>query len=183
MDLEAISSVSWWMILVLGLVGSLLHFLYDWTGHNRLAAIFGAVNESYWEHTKIAVWPVALLQLILFVAGGHRIPSFLPAATVALYSLPVTLIGIVFLYKSVTGRNVLWIDIAVFFVTIAVAQTLFVLMLEQLVPNRATIALAVLFLAGLLVAYFRFTLRPPREPDVFIDPLTKKYGIDGHPLS
>lgn len=70
MTLESIVTVTWWKVLPLGLLGSLLHFVFDWTGHNRFAAIFSAVDESYWEHIKIAVWPVALVQLILFAAGG-----------------------------------------------------------------------------------------------------------------
>lgn len=181
MSIDSIVALSLWMILPLGIVGSLLHFLFDWTRHNRVAAVFSAVNESYWEHIKIAIWPVALLQVVLFAAGGHQYPSFVPAATIALYSLPISMIGLVFVYKSVTRRNVLWLDIASFFVTIAVAQTLFVSVLEQLTPSWATIVLSCIFLGGLLVAFLRFTLRPPNEPDVFIDPLTQKYGLHAHP--
>lgn len=91
------------------------------------------------------------------------------------------MVGLVFLYKMITKRNVLWLDIGVFFVIIALAQTLFVLVLEQLAATSATIVLAALFLAGLIAAFFRFTLRPPQEPDVFVDPITQKYGIRAHP--
>lgn len=181
MSPETIVSVSWWMILPLGLIGSVLHFTFDWSGHHRLVAIFSAVNESYWEHIKIAIWPVCALQAVLFAFGGYRFPSFVPAATIALYSLPVSMIGLVFLYKSVTKRNVLWLDIAAFFVIIAIAQAIFVLLFEQLSASVVTISISAVFLAGLLFAFFRFTLRPPSEPDVFIDPLNKKYGLQAHP--
>ncbi|MFC5338870.1 DUF6512 family protein [Leucobacter denitrificans] len=181
MTLETIVATSWWMIIPLGVIGSVLHFTFDWSRHNRFAAVFSAVNESYWEHIKIAIWPVVLLQIVLFAAGGYRIPSFIPSATIALYSLPISMLGLVFLYKLVTKRNVLWLDIASFFMIIAIAQTLFVLVLEQLDPSWATITLAGCFLVGILLAFLRFTLRPPEEPDVFIDPLNKKYGIDAHP--
>lgn len=181
MNLATIIEVSLWMILPLGVVGSLLHFLFDWTNHNRLVAVFAAVNESYWEHIKIAVWPVMLVQIALFLSGGHHNPSFIPAATIALYSIPITMVGLVFAYKALTKRNILWIDITVFFVTIAIAQTLFVLALDQLRPTLATIIFAVFFLLGLIVAFGLFTLRPPREPDPFIDPLNQKYGLSAHP--
>lgn len=181
MTIETIVTVSWWMILPLGVIGSLLHFIFDWTRHNRVVAIFSAVNESYWEHIKIAIWPVVLLQIVLFVCGGYQYASFIPAATIALYSLPISMLGIVFLYKSVTKRNILWLDIASFFAIIALAQTTFVLVLEQLDPSWVTVALAGFFLVGLLVAFLRFTLRPPNEPDAFIDPLTQKYGLHAHP--
>lgn len=181
MTLGSLTVLSWWMILPLGVVGSLLHFVFDWTGHNRWAAIFGAVNESYWEHIKIAVWPTMLLQVILFAAGGYQYPAFIPAATIALYSLPISMVGLVFLYKMITKRNVLWLDIGIFFVIIALAQTLFIVVLEQLAATSVTIVLAALFLAGLIAAFLRFTLRPPQEPDVFVDPITQKYGMHAHP--
>lgn len=181
MDIDSIITVSWWMILPLGAVGSLLHFLFDWTGHNRVAAIFSAVNESYWEHIKIAVWPVVVLHVVLFAAGGYRYPSFLPASTIALYSIPISMIGLIFLYKSITRRNVLWLDITVFFIVIAIAQAVFVLILGELAASAATIVLSILFLVGLLAAFSRFTLRPPREPDMFVDPIVSKYGLGAHP--
>ncbi len=181
MDLDSIVAVSWWMILPLGLIGSLLHFLFDWSGHNRVVAIFSAVNESYWEHIKIAVWPVAGLHLVLFAAGGHRYPGFVPASTIALYSIPITMVGLVYLYKFVTRRNILWLDIAVFLVVIAIAQTVFVLILGELAATAVTISLSVVFLVGLLIAFSHFTHHPPPEPDVFVDPLVQDYGLRAHP--
>lgn len=181
MTLESITLISLWMIVPLGVLGSLLHFLFDWTKHNKVVAILAAVNESYWEHIKIAVWPVMLLQITLFIAGGNQFPSFVPAATIALYSIPISMVGLIFLYKSISKRNILWLDISLFFVVIAVAQSLFVLLLQQLNPTTGTVVLAVLFLVGLTAAFLRFTFRPPQEPDVFIDPINKKYGLRAHP--
>lgn len=180
-SIETIVAISLWMIIPLGLVGSVLHFLFDWTKHNRIVAVIAAVNESYWEHVKIAIWPVFVLQVVLFSVGGANTSSFIPAATIALYSIPISMVGLVFLYKSISRRNILWLDISLFFVVIAIAQVLFVLVLEQLAADAFLVALSALFLAGLVAAFVRFTFRPPREPDVFIDPLNKKYGIKAHP--
>ena len=36
-----------------GAVGTLLHFVYEWTGGDPLIAAFCAVNESTWEHMKL----------------------------------------------------------------------------------------------------------------------------------
>jgi hypothetical protein len=181
MTMSSIVEASFWMILPLGVLGSLLHFLFDWTRHNRIVAIFGAVNESYWEHIKIAIWPVMLVQVVLFVSGGHQYPAFIPATAIALYSIPITMVGLVFTYKNFTKRNVLWIDITVFFLTLAIAQLLFVLFFEQLSPTLATVIVAAVFLGGLVAAFLMFTLRPPKEPDPFIDPINQKYGLSAHP--
>jgi len=181
MTIDSVISISLWMIVPLGLLGSVLHFLFDWTSHNRFVAIFSAVNESYWEHIKIAIWPVFFLQVVLFASGGYQYASFVPAATIALYSIPVSMVGLVFVYKSITKRNILWLDISIFFVCIAIAQSSFVLILDQLDPSQGTVVMATLFLIGLIAAFLLFTLRPPKEPDVFLDPIKKDYGLRAHP--
>ncbi len=181
MTIDSVILVSLWMIVPLGLLGSVLHFLFDWTKHNRLVALFSAVNESYWEHIKIAIWPVLVLQVVLFSLGGYQVSSFVPAATIALYSIPVSMVGLVFLYKSVTKRNVLWLDISIFFVCIAIAQSIFVLILGQLSPTTGTVVMSSLFLLGLVVAFLLFTFRPPKEPDLFLDPINRDYGLRAHP--
>ncbi|CAB4551152.1 unannotated protein [freshwater metagenome] len=181
MTIDSVILVSLWMIVPLGLLGSVLHFLFDWTKHNRFVALFSAVNESYWEHIKIAIWPVLVLQVVLFSLGGYQVSSFVPAATIALYSIPVSMVGLVFLYKSVTKHNILWLDISIFFVCIAIAQSIFVLILGQLSPTTGTVVMSSLFLLGLVVAFLLFTFRPPNEPDVFVDPINKLYGLGAHP--
>jgi hypothetical protein len=181
MTIDSVISTSLWLIVPLGLLGSVLHFLFDWTRHNRFVALFSAVNESYWEHIKIAIWPVFLLQVVLFASGGYQYASFVPAATIALYSIPVSMVGLVFVYKSITKRNILWLDISIFFVCIAIAQSLFVLILDQLDPSQGTVVMATLFLIGLIAAFLLFTVRPPKEPDVFLDPIKKDYGLRAHP--
>lgn len=180
MDVASIVATSIWAIIPLAALGSLLHFGYDWSRHHRVMAVIGAVNESYWEHIKIAVWPVAVLQVALFALGGWQHLAFVPAAAVALYSIPVTMVGIVFLYKSVTRRNVLWLDIAAFVVTIVAAQGVFALVVTELEATWLTVAIAATYLAGLIVAFLTFTLRPPSEPDLFVDPLTGRYGRPAH---
>ena len=122
-----------------------------------------------------------LLQIVLFSLGGYQFSSFIPAATIALYSIPVSMVGLVFLYKSVSKRNILWLDISIFFVCIAVAQSIFVLVLEQLAATSGTVILSGLFLSGLIVAFLLFTFRPPQEPDVSLDPINKGYCLLAHP--
>ena len=39
------------------LAGSALHFVFAWTGGWRPVALVAAVNESIWEHLKLAFWP------------------------------------------------------------------------------------------------------------------------------
>lgn len=181
MGIDELVVVGWWGVVPAIFVGTLLHFVYDWTGHRPWVARFAAVNESYWEHIKIAVWPVAVLLVVLAALGGWREPAFVPAATVALYSIPVSMIGLEFVAKAALGRNVLAVDIGLFCASIVLAQAVFAVTSTQLAADAWSIGLASAFLVGLLVAFFRFTLRPPRDPDFFVDPLNMGYGLAGHP--
>ena len=44
--------------------GTILHFLYDWTGGSILVAPFSGVNESTWEHMKLLFFPMLLFSLV-----------------------------------------------------------------------------------------------------------------------
>ncbi len=168
-------------IVPITIVGSLLHFAFDWSGHNRIVAVFGAVNESYWEHIKIAFWPLMAWFIVQFAIGGWAIPGFVPAATIALYAVPVTMIAIVFGYKRLARRNVLWMDIVAFLATVAVSLIVFALIAGELDASGWTIALSVFFLIVLGIAFAAYTIAPPEEPDLFVDPLNERYGLDAHP--
>ena len=50
-----------------GAVGTLLHFVYEWTGGNPLIAAFCAVNESTWEHMKLLFVPFFLFTMVQFI--------------------------------------------------------------------------------------------------------------------
>ena len=62
------------MFFVSGLA-TLLHFIYDLTDGSVFAVLFGAVNESVWENTKIflvayCVW--AVVELLVSKAPFKR---------------------------------------------------------------------------------------------------------------
>ena len=45
------------------IVGTLAHFVYEWTGKNPIAAIFFPIDESVWEHVKLLFFPTLLYGL------------------------------------------------------------------------------------------------------------------------
>lgn len=45
-------------------MGTLLHFVYEWSGSSRLVGFFAAVNERTWEHLKLVFLPVFLFTVI-----------------------------------------------------------------------------------------------------------------------
>lgn len=58
------------------IVGTLLHFTYDWTGQSALVGLFSAVNESTWEHLKLLFVPFFIWTIIEYFAFGEHKKTF-----------------------------------------------------------------------------------------------------------
>lgn len=52
--------------------GTVLHFLYGWTGENRVVGLYAAISESPWEHLKLLFFPVLVYTVWEYIWVGHR---------------------------------------------------------------------------------------------------------------
>jgi hypothetical protein len=149
--------------LVVATAGNLLHFAYEWSGGSRVVALFAAVNESTWEHLKLAFWPALLLTPAQRWLYGP-LPGW-AAATATRCLLPSVLIVCGFYgYTAVLGRHHLAADIALFVVAIFLGESAGHLLLDRPTsPRLRTAALIALVTATL--AFSTFTYFPP---DLFL---------------
>lgn len=164
--------------VVISLVGTLAHFLYDIAHHNKVMGLFAAVNESTWEHTKIALTPMLLCGLVdgwLFGAD----PNYFLAKFFSLVAVIVLIPLLFYGYKALLGRDVLVLDILIFYVAIFAGQGLFgwLLMVGSLGFVGQYLGCVGLFAA--LACYMVFTLMPVRN-FLFRDPITHRYGFRAH---
>ena len=171
-------SIRLWQLFgfaVTSLLGTLLHFLYDWTGGSLLVAPFSGVNESTWEHMKLLFWPMflyAVAQSFFFRDRGDYWCIKLRGILLGLVLIPV----LFYTYNGVIGRSPDWINIAIFFVSAAAAYFYETRLFEResVVCKHPRRAAAVLCLIGVLFVVFTFATP---EIGVFRDPLTGTYGI------
>ena len=49
------------------ILGTILHFLYEWSGDNKIIASFSAVNESTWEHLKLVFFPMLITTIVILM--------------------------------------------------------------------------------------------------------------------
>ena len=160
---------------VTSLVGTVLHFLYDWLGGSVFVAPFSGVNESTWEHMKLLFWPMflyAVLQSFFFRDREDFWCIKMKGILLGLAMIPV----IFYTYNGVIGKSPDWINIAIFFISAAIAYIYETRLLKASeVPCKSSeICLGVLCLIGLL--FVIFTFKTPRL-GIFRDPLTGTYGI------
>ena len=96
--------------------GTILHFLYDWTGGSILVASFSGVNESTWEHMKLLFWPLflfALVQWLFFKDQDNYWCVKLAEILLGLVLIPM----LFYTYNGAFGKSPDWINIAIFYIT------------------------------------------------------------------
>ena len=155
--------------------GTILHFLYDQTGGNILAAPFSGVNESTWEHMKLLFWPLflfALVQRLFFRDQKNYWCVKLAEILLGLVLIPV----LFYTYNGVFGKSPDWINIAIFYISAALVFLFerWAFKRNQLLCKYPRVFLAAICLIGAL--FVVFTFMPPQIP-LFRDPLSGSFGI------
>jgi hypothetical protein len=155
--------------------GTILHFLYDWTGGNTLISPFSGVNESTWEHMKLLFWPLflfALVQRLFFEDQENYWCVKLAEVLLGLVLIPF----LFYTYNGVFGKSPDWVNIAIFYIT-ALLVFLFerwAFQKDRLHCKYPVLAFAAICLIG--AAFVVFTFAPPQIP-LFQDPITGTYGV------
>lgn len=166
--------------LFISILGTILHFTYEWSNHNKYVSLFSAVNESAWEHMKLLVFPSLVWMLIEVPFIGNN-PNFLTAKAVSLVIM-VSLIPFMFyLFKYLFKKSILIVDILIFYIAVGIGQYLsyLILNIDKLPSFLNYLSLLIMIF---LYGYFLIATFLPGNSPVYIDPITKKKGIKGHRL-
>lgn len=166
----------WIGFLFVSIAGTLLHFLYDWSGQRVLFALFSAVNESIWEHMKLLFFPMLLWALL---QSRFRTDTDCCFWGRKLFSTTFGLALIPALYYTYTGALGVWADwfnITIFFLSAAAAFGLEHHLSRHTSACPLPQPLCVFLLFLIAAAFIFFTFYPPHLP-LFQDPVTGTYGL------
>lgn len=166
-------------IIIICLIGTLLHFTYELSDHNKLVAIFSAVNESVWEHIKICMTPTILWSIYEIINNGFT-SNFLFAKSLSLLTIILLIPLLFYSYTIFTKKSVLFIDVICFYLTVTCSQIVFKNMINLNNISDIYIYLSIILLIIELTAYLYLTFNPFKN-FIFKDPITHKYGLEGHP--
>ena len=170
-----------WLVVILEtvavtVIGSLLHFTYGWTGRRKWVAIFAAVNESTWEHVKLALSGIFVCMLVDVWWLGEN-PNYWLARSVS-FLVPVIVIPMMFYgYTSFTRRAVLPVDILTFAVAAFLSAMVFVGILGLPPVSEVWRVVSGVISVVILVMYLLLTFFPVRDNLIFEDPINHKYGV------
>jgi hypothetical protein len=163
-------------IAIISLVGSALHFVFEWSGNWTPVGVIAAVNESVWEHFKLAFWPALFYAICEYPFFRRSAKNFMIAKAAGIYAMPMAIAVIFYSYTAIIGHEILIVDILSFFVAVALGQlTSYKILTARQLPtwlDKLGLALVIL----LAIAYGVFTFYPPHLP-VFQDAVSGGYGI------
>ena len=169
-----------------GLVGTILmglafHEVYKMSGFTPLGLI-SPVNESKWEHWKMAYTPMLILGAVEYARlrriPGKRWPNYLTALAAGILVFQVSTFGLIELWELAIGESHLPVHMATFLLGAGLGHGVKYRLLRQKESSRIFSQLGLVLLILQLALFAWFTFDPPRL-DYFRDSLTATYGIHG----
>ena len=159
------------------ILGTLLHFLFEWSGNNVFVGIFSAVNESIFEHLKLLFWPFFLTVVFaLFKYPEHRKEFLFPSAVGVLIGM-IFIVSSYYTYTNIIGKDVAWVNIAIFILSVVLGYFSFYCLFKNGMFGGGIWALIGITIHLILIfALIYFTFSPPKTP-LFKDPIGGFYGL------
>ena len=152
------------------ILGVLLHFLYEWTNITILS-IFSCVNESTWEHMKIAFWPMFLFAIIQSFYYKDKDDFWYIKLKGIL--LGIILIPIIFYtYNGVIGKSPDWINISIFIICILIAYLYERNKLREQTQYYLSTKYSIILLCIISLLFIIFSFKAPNL-SIFIEHISK----------
>jgi len=154
------------------LLGTLLHFTYKWSGNNPLIGSFSAINESVWEHLKLAFFPMLIIAAVEYYVLKNIVNNFIESKAIGIFSAISFIVIAFYTYTGILGTNFAVINILIFIVSIIIGELIsYRLMKRKDERTKLSKILATGIIIFLFICFILFTHNPP-EVNLFRDPLT-----------
>lgn len=157
-------------------LGGVWHFVFDLAnGWWPLAFVF-PVNESVWEHLKLAFWPTLLFAVVEYWWLRDKAQNFLVAKVLSALIGPFLIVVLYYGYTAVLGRHLLALDLLIFAIAVVVAQWVSYRTITSVRDLGRYSGAAILVLGIAMAAFLTLSFFPPRL-ELFLDHPTGGYGI------
>ena len=157
-------------------LGTLLHFTYEFFPNNFIA-LFSSVNESTYEHLKLIFFPMFLFSIVESFFFNKHYNGFwcikFKGILIGLILIPTLFYTLIGIFGILYG----YINILIFFVSVIVSYLYEYFQFKKQPINKSKGFIYILLLILIAISFFIFTFYPPKIP-LFLDPLTKSYGIN-----
>lgn len=154
-------------IAIVTVLGFVNHFLYNWSGHSSVIALFCPVNESVWEHLKLLFFPFLFTSVMAYLRRKSIRALFFYQRLLSVLSGMAAIVMLFYTYTGMIGRSLLPLDILIYFFGVLTAFAFLKYIRKKrcsITPSDSTIIISWLFLC---LCFFFFTGFPPNIPLFF----------------
>lgn len=155
-----------------GILGSLGHFVYEWSGYMSSVGAFFPVNESTWEHLKLLFLPYLIYTIIEYILLKRR-KGLIFSKSIGVVSGMLSIVALFYTYTGITGQSNGIFNILIFFIGVLIAFFTDYILIKK---KNSHDALGIAVFISLLLVFIAFTFLPPLIP-LFRDPINFSYGI------
>jgi hypothetical protein len=142
-------------------LGTLFHFVYEWSGENPLVGLFCPVNESTWEHLKLLFYPILIVSIPEYFVLRKRYDNFLCTKFLsALLGMGLTVV-LFYTYVGVYGKNVDVVNIILYFAAMAAAYIFSCHRLADRGSRAISPWLCLVGIYGIVILFAVFSVYPP----------------------
>lgn len=154
--------------IFVSLLGTLFHFVYEWTANNAIVGLFVPVNESTWEHMKLIFFPMLLFSFYANKKLSKDYPCISSALSFGTILGTILIPVLFYTYSGGLGYNISVLDISTFYISVIVAFILsYKLTLSCKINKYGNLLNFILII--FTVAFIIFTVFPP-EINLFVSP-------------
>ena len=145
--------------IVVCIVGTLLHFTFEWSGNNHIVAAFSSTNESTWEHLKLVFYPMLIMTVIGYFYLGKDVKNYLCAKTLGIIYAISFIVIFFYTYTGIIGKNFAFLDIGSFFVGVFLGEFVaYKMTLSMKCCNKLSAGIVLIIL---LLCFITFTFNAP----------------------
>ena len=172
-------SIVFWQVMgfiFVSVVGTIMHFVYDWSSHNVAVGMVSAINESIWEHIKLLYFPMLVFTLIENKFLKYEYKNFWISKAVGFLIGILLIPALYYTYTGAFGIKADWFNIMIFFITTAIVFFIETKIIKSSREYRVSPTVLKAFILILGALFLIFTIYTPKAP-LFRDPLNGTYGL------
>lgn len=142
-------------------IGSMLHFTYEWSGQNSLVGLFSPINESIWEHLKLGFFSILFFSIIQNYSIKETARNFFIGKLTAAVVMNIIIVVVFYAYTYFTKHSILAVDISLYFVAALIGHILCYNILKCTKDMRILNLICFIAMFALALLFMCFTYYPP----------------------
>ena len=136
------------------ILGTLGHFLYNLSNMNKIIGFVFAKNESFFEHLKLGITPILLWTIIEFLTNNFNNLFFSKFICILIFAF--ILMILYYGYKFFLKKNILFLDILIFYISLTLAYFVSINILIYTSFNIFLNIIGIIGIVGVIFSYIIF---------------------------